>query len=64
MKSEGLTFLCEMGLDPGIDHLLAIRAVDHVRDRGGKVWTEYCFYHRSQHICETEKEGREIKTEG
>ncbi|XP_041370730.1 alpha-aminoadipic semialdehyde synthase, mitochondrial-like [Gigantopelta aegis] len=36
-KSAGLTFLCEMGLDPGIDHMLAVRAIDQIRDRGGKV---------------------------
>ena len=52
-----------MGLDPGIDHMLAVRAVDHIRDRGGKVWREYCFYHCFQHMCETEKEREESKTE-
>ncbi|XP_067684792.1 alpha-aminoadipic semialdehyde synthase, mitochondrial-like [Haliotis asinina] len=33
----GLTFLCEVGLDPGIDHMLAMRTFDDIQHRGGKV---------------------------
>lgn len=32
-----LIFLNEMGLDPGIDHMLAAKCFDEVRAKGGKV---------------------------
>lgn len=32
-----LLFLCEMGLDPGIDHMSAMRLIDHIRNDGGIV---------------------------
>lgn len=32
-----LIFLNEVGLDPGIDHMSAMRVIDHVRHRGGQV---------------------------
>lgn len=35
-RSKGLTFLCEMGLDPGIDHMSAMRMIDEVRREGGE----------------------------
>ncbi|XP_025093682.1 alpha-aminoadipic semialdehyde synthase, mitochondrial-like isoform X2 [Pomacea canaliculata] len=40
----GITFLCECGLDPGIDHMLAKQAVQDVKDRGGQVtsFTSWC----------------------
>ena len=41
LKSEivdrNLFFLCEMGLDPGIDHMSAMRIFDEILVRGGKV---------------------------
>ncbi|XP_048252905.1 alpha-aminoadipic semialdehyde synthase, mitochondrial-like isoform X2 [Haliotis rufescens] len=36
-SEAGLTFLCEMGLDPGIDHMLAMRTFDDIKQRGGRV---------------------------
>lgn len=38
-RAAGLTFLNEMGLDPGIDHLEAMREILEVQSKGGKVWT-------------------------
>ena len=35
--SKGLTFLCEMGLDPGIDHMSAMRMIDEARAEGGEL---------------------------
>ncbi|MFA0887770.1 MAG: saccharopine dehydrogenase C-terminal domain-containing protein [Synergistales bacterium] len=36
-KEAGVTLLCELGLDPGIDHMSAARTVKFIRDRGGRV---------------------------
>ena len=36
-KEAGVTLLCELGLDPGIDHMSAARTVEHIHSRGGKV---------------------------
>lgn len=35
--AEGLLFLNEIGLDPGIDHMSAMQIIDHVKANGGKV---------------------------
>jgi saccharopine dehydrogenase-like NADP-dependent oxidoreductase len=37
IEDKKLLFLCEMGLDPGIDHMSAMRIIDNVRAKGGKV---------------------------
>lgn len=37
IRKHKLLFLCEMGLDPGIDHMSAMKILDEVRDRGGLV---------------------------
>jgi len=37
IKTKGLLFLCEMGLDPGIDHMSAMKIIDSVRNKGGKI---------------------------
>lgn len=37
VASSGLLFLCEMGLDPGIDHMSAMQILDDIRDKGGKI---------------------------
>lgn len=34
---KGITILNEVGLDPGIDHLLAMECFDEVHQAGGKV---------------------------
>ena len=37
VKEKGLLFLCEMGLDPGIDHMSAMKIIDEIKAGGGKV---------------------------
>ncbi|RYF84101.1 MAG: saccharopine dehydrogenase, partial [Chitinophagaceae bacterium] len=32
-----LLFLCEMGLDPGIDHMSAMKIIHHIRQQGGSI---------------------------
>jgi alpha-aminoadipic semialdehyde synthase len=36
-RAAGLTFLNEMGLDPGIDHLEAMNVINDVKAKGGKI---------------------------
>ncbi|MEZ4687415.1 MAG: saccharopine dehydrogenase C-terminal domain-containing protein [Bacteroidia bacterium] len=36
-KAAGLLFLNEMGADPGLDHMGAMRVIDGIRDKGGKL---------------------------
>jgi len=35
VTKKGLIFLCEMGLDPGIDHMSAMQIIDRIRAKGG-----------------------------
>ena len=37
INDRKLLFLCEMGLDPGIDHMSAIRIIDSIKAQGGKI---------------------------
>lgn len=37
IEETGLLFLCEMGLDPGIDHMSAKKLIDGIHDQGGQV---------------------------
>lgn len=37
VKSKGLTFMNEIGLDPGVDHMSAMQIIDRIRDNGGKM---------------------------
>jgi len=37
VKEKGLIFMNEIGLDPGIDHMSAMRIIDNIRERGGKI---------------------------
>jgi saccharopine dehydrogenase-like NADP-dependent oxidoreductase len=37
IEKEGLLFLCEMGLDPGIDHMSAKKMIDGIHAVGGKI---------------------------
>jgi saccharopine dehydrogenase-like NADP-dependent oxidoreductase len=37
VKDKGIIFLCEMGLDPGIDHLSAMQIIDNIKEHGGKI---------------------------
>ncbi|MBN2571098.1 MAG: saccharopine dehydrogenase NADP-binding domain-containing protein [Ignavibacteriales bacterium] len=36
-KEKGLLFLNEIGLDPGIDHMSAMKIINEVKEKGGKV---------------------------
>ena len=37
VRKAGLLFLNEIGLDPGIDHMSAMKIIDHIHGRGGNV---------------------------
>ncbi|MDX2479834.1 MAG: saccharopine dehydrogenase C-terminal domain-containing protein [Desulfuromusa sp.] len=37
VKKKGLIFLNEMGVDPGIDHMSAMRIIDEIKSKGGKL---------------------------
>jgi saccharopine dehydrogenase-like NADP-dependent oxidoreductase len=37
IENKKILFLCEMGLDPGIDHMSAMKLVDHIHAKGGKI---------------------------
>ncbi|KAI9721457.1 MAG: Saccharopine dehydrogenase [NADP(+), L-glutamate-forming] [Candelaria pacifica] len=43
-KEAGITVMNEIGLDPGIDHLYAIKVIDEVHKSGGKItsFLSYC----------------------
>ncbi|CAL4967339.1 unnamed protein product [Urochloa decumbens] len=43
-QGAGVTLLCEMGLDPGIDHLMSMKIIDEAHARKGKVkaFTSFC----------------------
>jgi saccharopine dehydrogenase-like NADP-dependent oxidoreductase len=36
-KENGLVFMNEIGLDPGIDHMSAMQLINSIRDKGGKM---------------------------
>ena len=37
VKSKGIIFLCEMGLDPGIDHMSAMQIINKIKEAGGLI---------------------------
>lgn len=37
IRDRNLLFLCEMGLDPGIDHMSAMKLFNRIKEDGGKV---------------------------
>ncbi len=43
-KNAGILILNEVGLDPGIDHMEAMRIIHEVKEKGGKItgFTSYC----------------------
>ncbi|KIH94578.1 saccharopine dehydrogenase (NADP+, L-glutamate forming) [Sporothrix brasiliensis 5110] len=43
-KDAGITVMNEIGLDPGIDHLYAVKTIDEVHKAGGKItsFLSYC----------------------
>lgn len=44
IKKKGLIFICEMGLDPGIDHISAMQIINGIKKQGGKInsFKSYC----------------------
>lgn len=44
VKKAGVLFMGEMGLDPGIDHMAAMKMIDAIREEGGKIlsFKGYC----------------------
>jgi saccharopine dehydrogenase-like NADP-dependent oxidoreductase len=38
---KGLLFLCEMGLDPGIDHMSALELIARIKEQNGHIHTFY-----------------------
>ena len=42
-REAGIIILNELGLDPGIDHMGAMRIIDHIHDQGGMVEEFYSF---------------------
>lgn len=42
-KKAGILILNELGLDPGIDHMSAMRIIDYIHEKGGKVEEFYSF---------------------
>ncbi|CAE6497076.1 unnamed protein product [Rhizoctonia solani] len=43
-KAAGIVVMNEIGLDPGIDHLYAVKTIDEVHEKGGKIkkFLSYC----------------------
>ncbi|HEX5026589.1 MAG TPA: saccharopine dehydrogenase C-terminal domain-containing protein [Agriterribacter sp.] len=41
INKKGLLFLCEMGLDPGIDHMSAMQLIRRIREQAGKITSFY-----------------------
>lgn len=37
VKEKGLTFMNEIGVDPGVDHMSAMQVIDRIRSKGGKM---------------------------
>jgi saccharopine dehydrogenase-like NADP-dependent oxidoreductase len=37
LENKKLLFLCEMGLDPGIDHMSAMQIIHRIEEQGGKI---------------------------
>ena len=36
-KENNLIFMNEIGLDPGVDHMSAMKVIDEIKDKGGKM---------------------------
>ncbi len=43
-KKAGVILMNEIGVDPGIDHMSAMRVIDHIRENGGELvgFSSYC----------------------
>ncbi len=42
-KQKGLLFLNELGVDPGIDHMSAMKIIDEIHAEGGKILHFYSY---------------------
>lgn len=42
-KEVGITLFNEIGVDPGMDHMLAQQCIDEAHSKGGKVSHNPCF---------------------
>ena len=40
-RKAGIVVMNEIGLDPGIDHLYAVKTIDEVHAKGGKVGVDF-----------------------
>lgn len=40
---KGLIFMGELGLDPGLDHISAMKIIDEIRDQGGRITGFYSY---------------------
>ncbi len=43
VKERGLTFLNEIGVDPGIDHMAAMKTINEIKAAGGEVTSFYSY---------------------
>ncbi|HEY9062659.1 MAG TPA: saccharopine dehydrogenase C-terminal domain-containing protein [Pseudobacteroides sp.] len=43
VKKRGLLFLKEIGVDPGVDHMIAMKAIDKIHSDNGKVVSFYSY---------------------
>ncbi len=43
VRQKGLIFLNEIGVDPGIDHMAAMKIIDGVKKRGGQITSFYSY---------------------
>jgi saccharopine dehydrogenase (NADP+, L-glutamate forming) len=46
-KEAGITVLNEVGVDPGIDHLYAVKVIEEVHKKGGQVLEFYSYCGRA-----------------
>lgn len=46
-KEAGIVVLNEVGVDPGVDHLYAIKKIDEIHAKGGKVFA-FAFWSLSE----------------
>jgi hypothetical protein len=49
-KENNLIFMNEIGLDPGVDHMSAMKVIDEISDKGGKMllFESFVLLHQSQ----------------
>ena len=50
-KKAGIVVMNEIGIDPGIDHLYAVKTIGEVHEKGGKVCSLFTFTVRCWSDC-------------